>query len=147
MFIFDYRSQVLTTIFDISRVFLCAGQESAVIFSPRLRDYGQKWLTKQTFFGFYSRNEYLPVVKSSSSRLKVDIQRGFSTWETRNFLILTTGRCPYEGKIPKKICFCKQFLTIFPEKITADSCSVHRKTLEMLKISSKIDFYSQLSTF
>ena len=40
------------------------------------------------------------------------------------------------------------FLTILPRsrtKITADSCSAHRKTLGGSKISSKIDLHSQIS--
>src|SRR3569833_2670367 len=36
-----YKS-IFDEIFDNSRVFLCAEHESAIIFCPRLREYGQK---------------------------------------------------------------------------------------------------------
>ena len=61
--------------------------------------------------------------------------------------LLTTRRWV---KSPKKVCFVSHFWLYsrgLGEKITADSCSAHRKILKMSKISSKIDFYSQISTF
>ena len=66
--IFDYRSRFLTKIFDISRGFLCAEQESGVIFSPRgkirlfigLRNMVKNGLQKQTFFGILPSYGYLP---------------------------------------------------------------------------------------
>ena len=53
MLIFRYKTRFFYEIFDVPRVLLGAEHESAVIFCPRPRGYGQKWITKnRPFVGF-----------------------------------------------------------------------------------------------